>query len=201
VVLSGINQVQFSLGRLAMSDEEQVLVQFLAPFDAAGFYLTCLVIASTVSAALSVWIAHQKYRRFGEGLLLGYFFGPLGIIVEGLLPVGQTPTQPPPEEADKYRNRRMNQAIQQVGTAVILGIGTFFVTIIAVELLKTDYKMRHCTEIARAVGKRLYDREMEKARADSDAERREFEGQLERLNRNYVNLLGGVSDSIARSNR
>jgi hypothetical protein len=32
------------------------------------------------------WIAAQKYRSPVEGLALGWIFGPLGVIVEALLP-------------------------------------------------------------------------------------------------------------------
>ena len=37
---------------------------------------------------LSVWIASQKGRSAGEGFVLGFAFGPLGVIVESLLPNG-----------------------------------------------------------------------------------------------------------------
>ena len=34
----------------------------------------------------SVWIAAQKGRSLAEGFLVGFLFGPLGVIVEALLP-------------------------------------------------------------------------------------------------------------------
>ncbi len=55
---------------------------------------------------LGAWVAAQKGRAPGEGLLLGVLFGPLGVIVEGQLPEGVAPPptgpagpSPPPPTA------------------------------------------------------------------------------------------------------
>lgn len=47
---------------------------------------------------LAIWISTQKGRSAGEGFLLGFLFGPLGVIVEVLLPSRDiaTPGRHPP---------------------------------------------------------------------------------------------------------
>lgn len=45
------------------------------------FFVTCVV-----TGAVGSWIAAQKNRPGGEGFALGFFFGPLGLIIEALLP-------------------------------------------------------------------------------------------------------------------
>src|SRR3974377_1465552 len=42
-----------------------------------------------VFGGLGGWIADQKSRDAGEGACLGFVFGPLGVLIEGLLPQGQ----------------------------------------------------------------------------------------------------------------
>lgn len=59
----------------------------------------CIVAVFIVGGA---WVASQKGRRKWEGALLAFFFGPVGLIVEALLPSG-------PER--KYR--RVGRAITQ----------------------------------------------------------------------------------------
>ncbi len=39
----------------------------------------------------AVWIAAQKGRPAAEGFLVGFLFGPLGVLVEALLPTVETP--------------------------------------------------------------------------------------------------------------
>jgi len=43
---------------------------------------------AVVFAVLGAYIAAQKNRDQGEGLLLGCLFGPLGVLIEALLPIG-----------------------------------------------------------------------------------------------------------------
>lgn len=51
---------------------------------------TCLAMG-----ALGSYVARQKGRASGEGFLFGFMLGPLGVIVEGVLPtVGPPPTHP-----------------------------------------------------------------------------------------------------------
>jgi hypothetical protein len=54
-----------------------------------------------IFACLGTWIANQKHRAGGEGFILGFLFGPLGCLIEAVLPNG-TPPPPPvvstPEE-------------------------------------------------------------------------------------------------------
>jgi hypothetical protein len=41
-----------------------------------------------VLGALGAWIAKQKRRGPIEGFILGFLFGPLGVVIEALLPAG-----------------------------------------------------------------------------------------------------------------
>lgn len=52
--------------------------------------LFLLLLSSIIFGGLGAWIAVQKNRPSGEGILLGALFGPLGAIIETLLPAGQT---------------------------------------------------------------------------------------------------------------
>jgi hypothetical protein len=45
-----------------------------------------LAILAILMGALGSWIAIQKSRNPAEGFVLGLFFGPLGVLVEALLP-------------------------------------------------------------------------------------------------------------------
>lgn len=55
-------------------------------------YLAIVLTAWLASAAIfglfGAWIATQRDRPGGEGFILGAIFGPLGVIVEVLLPQG-----------------------------------------------------------------------------------------------------------------
>jgi hypothetical protein len=48
-----------------------------------------IIVGWTALAFLGGWVANQKGRDPGEGVLLGILFGPLGVVVEGLLPDGK----------------------------------------------------------------------------------------------------------------
>ncbi len=41
-----------------------------------------------IFGAFGAWVAAQRGRGGGEGLILGFLFGPLGVLVEALLPQG-----------------------------------------------------------------------------------------------------------------
>jgi hypothetical protein len=45
-----------------------------------------LAILAILMSALGLWVATQKSRNPAEGFFLGLFFGPLGVLVEALLP-------------------------------------------------------------------------------------------------------------------
>ncbi len=49
------------------------------------------VVMAVVFGGLGAWVAGQKNRNVGEGLILGGVFGPVGVIVEALLPTIQRP--------------------------------------------------------------------------------------------------------------
>ncbi len=55
------------------------------------------VVAVSMSL-FGLWIASQKGRAPTEGLVLGLFFGPLGVLVEALLPARETGGLPSPRQ-------------------------------------------------------------------------------------------------------
>jgi hypothetical protein len=48
--------------------------------------LPFVLVLAVAFGGLGAWIASQKGRAGGEGLALGLLFGPLGVLVEALLP-------------------------------------------------------------------------------------------------------------------
>jgi hypothetical protein len=58
--------------------------------------LASLAASRLAFAAFGAWVARQKRRRRLEGLLLGAAFGPLGVLIEALLPLSTTPAANPP---------------------------------------------------------------------------------------------------------
>lgn len=48
--------------------------------------LTAAVIIASLFSLVGGWIAVQRSRLPEEGVLLGFFLGPVGILVEALLP-------------------------------------------------------------------------------------------------------------------
>ena len=88
-------------------------------YDTILQYVSYFVGAAVVLGGLSAWIAGEKHRGFGEGLLLGFLFGPLGVLVEALLPTG-SPPKAAPEEWAMYQNQRVNKSLQKLLVVVIL---------------------------------------------------------------------------------
>lgn len=59
-----------------------------------GLFVVWFIMAF-VFACLGGWIAEQKHREMGEGIVLGALFGPLGALIEAVLPtLGTTAAQP-----------------------------------------------------------------------------------------------------------
>lgn len=56
-----------------------------------GVFLLIWVLGAILSAGIGMWIADQKNRDAWEGALLGFFLGPIGWIIEALLPTGELP--------------------------------------------------------------------------------------------------------------
>jgi len=56
--------------------------------------LILLLVVAAVFGGLGVYIANEKHRDGGEGFALGFFFGPLGCLIEAILPSqsGPAPT-------------------------------------------------------------------------------------------------------------
>jgi hypothetical protein len=78
-----------------------------------------VVVVALVFGILGSWIAGQKRKDGGEGFILGLIFGPIGVIIEAVLP---TPAQTPPsapaaeltnEEQDRVQEQRRKQAAQE----------------------------------------------------------------------------------------
>jgi hypothetical protein len=62
-----------------------------------GMFLILIVMA-VIFGILGSWIAGQRGRTNTEGFVLSALFGPLGVLVECLLPAGQ-PGSPPQQTA------------------------------------------------------------------------------------------------------
>jgi hypothetical protein len=63
-----------------------------------------VVAASAAFAGLGYYVADQKGRSPAEGLLLGLLFGPLGCLIEALLPAQERDARPSPARS-KRRSR------------------------------------------------------------------------------------------------
>ena len=48
--------------------------------------LLTVIVGAVVFAALGIWLADYKLRSPVEGFVLGFFLGPLGILIEAALP-------------------------------------------------------------------------------------------------------------------
>ena len=73
-------------------------------------FLIVLVVFGVIFGALGSWIAKERHRDQGEGFVLGFLFGPLGVIVEAILPtVAMAPAapQPPPLSAEELARIRI----------------------------------------------------------------------------------------------
>jgi uncharacterized membrane protein YeaQ/YmgE (transglycosylase-associated protein family) len=55
--------------------------------DATPIIVTWIIFG-LIFGAFGAWVAAQRGRGGGEGLILGFLFGPLGVLVEALLPQG-----------------------------------------------------------------------------------------------------------------
>jgi hypothetical protein len=88
------------------------LVAFIAVFAVivAGVQHWPIVAAAAAWVAmimLGVYVAIEKNRPWGEGLILGALFGPLGVIVIALLPTLAIEAEKPakPLSADQFADR------------------------------------------------------------------------------------------------
>ncbi len=59
-----------------------------------GEFLVAYIILGCLMGGLGWWIAKQRHRPELEGLLLGFVFGPLGAVIEALLPLGDPTAKP-----------------------------------------------------------------------------------------------------------
>jgi hypothetical protein len=64
---------------------------------------TIAAVAWLVFAVFGAWVAAQKDRGQGEGFVLGFLFGPLGVLIEALLPAGKPAEPPSPKPAGPSR--------------------------------------------------------------------------------------------------
>ncbi len=59
-----------------------------------GMWFVIAGVMMFVFGMLGLWTASQKRRSTTEGFVLGAFFGPLGVVLEGLLPSGEKGDEP-----------------------------------------------------------------------------------------------------------
>jgi hypothetical protein len=65
------------------------------------------IVFALIFGTLGGWIASQKGREVGEGVLLGSLFGPLGVIIEACLPQATAEAK---EEAQAQRSMAQSYA-------------------------------------------------------------------------------------------
>ena len=85
-------------------------------------YGILVAVVMIAMAGLGGWVASQKNRDATEGFVLGLVFGPLGVLVEALLPnaikTGQTTTRPDRRSIDQegqitFIADRFREALEQ----------------------------------------------------------------------------------------
>jgi hypothetical protein len=62
-----------------------------APVSLYTLVLGIAFICGLIFGFLGRWIAGEKHREPSEGFLLGFLFGPLGVLIEALLPTKEKP--------------------------------------------------------------------------------------------------------------
>ena len=85
-----------------------------------------VVVVALAFATLGAWIASQKNRDGGEGFILGLLFGPVGVIIEAVLPTLASPRRRRWQENSRRRNRtgfRSNGAASGAGGGEAVGRG------------------------------------------------------------------------------
>lgn len=50
---------------------------------------------------VGTYVAEEKHRSPGEGLILGFLLGPIGVLVEAMLPTGAPPIRTSEDEPDE----------------------------------------------------------------------------------------------------
>src|SRR4051812_6274143 len=56
-------------------------------------WLVVLLVLATLFGGLGLWVAVQKNREPFEGFMLGFLFGPVGAIIEALMPTIARPAR------------------------------------------------------------------------------------------------------------
>ena len=77
-------------------------------------WLFVLILAWVLLGGLAAWIAGQKNRPRMEGFLLGSLFGPLGVLVEALLPSLRESERPRVPVAREAESEHLSSAIHEV---------------------------------------------------------------------------------------
>jgi hypothetical protein len=105
-------------------------------------WLIIVLLVLAVFGGLGYWISTQKQRNPVEGAVLGAFFGPLGALIEAVLPSGNyQPPAPQPkqpqtpeemaaqEKAHDAQSKRLSKLITLFW--VIVGIAVLAVLVLA----------------------------------------------------------------------
>jgi hypothetical protein len=71
--------------------------------------IAILFIVGVVFGLFGGWTASQKNRDAGEGAVLGFLFGPFGVLVEALLPTKEPGPEPPSAMARGFREKMTDQ--------------------------------------------------------------------------------------------
>jgi len=117
-------------------------------FDTILLYILYFVGAGVVCGGLSAWIAGEKNRGFGEGLLLGFLFGPLGVLVEALLPSG-SPPEANPEGLAACQNQWVNKPLRKVLVVIVIAVLSYAIISGTVSGIRCSYRMDHAVGIVK----------------------------------------------------
>ena len=76
-------------------------------------WLVLVGVLAAIFGGLGAFIAAQKRREVAEGLIMGLLFGPLGVLIEALLP-SVDPNSTGPAAGGVYRNIDERGAIAEI---------------------------------------------------------------------------------------
>ena len=86
--------------------------------------LLTVIVAATVFAALGIWLADYKLRSPLEGFDLGFFLGPLGILIEAALPDLGAHAEPGLQAKGGRSRRSPTRQLPTPPTRLAAGVGS-----------------------------------------------------------------------------